>query len=56
MAILGGLNYASFTRETINVATAVGFIALFGVSVQNAIIMVANIRRVRGPINPLVVQ
>ncbi len=36
------------TGETLNVATAVGFIALFGVSVQNGIIMVANFRRVRG--------
>jgi len=35
------------------VATAVGFIALFGVSIQNAIIMVSNIRRVRGEGYPL---
>lgn len=34
-------------------ATAVGFIALFGVSVQNAIIMVSNFRRVRGQGLPL---
>jgi cobalt-zinc-cadmium resistance protein CzcA len=47
MATLGGLISLHLTGETINVATAVGFIALFGVSVQNAIIMVANIRRVR---------
>ena len=30
-----------------NVATAVGFIALFGVAVQNGIIMVANLNRMR---------
>jgi heavy metal efflux system protein len=33
--------------ETFNIATAVGFIALFGVAVQNGIIMVSNINRVR---------
>ena len=47
MATLGGLFTLHLTGETLNVATAVGFIALFGVSVQNGIIMVANIRRVR---------
>jgi len=48
MATLGGLIALRLTGETLNVATAVGFIALFGVSVQNGIIMVANFRRVRG--------
>ncbi len=48
MAALGGLIALRLTGETLNVATAVGFIALFGVSVQNGIIMVANFRRVRG--------
>ena len=47
MATLGGLIALHLTGETLNVATAVGFIALFGVSVQNGIIMVANFRRVR---------
>ncbi len=47
MATLGGLVVLHLTGETLNVATAVGFIALFGVSIQNAIIMIANIRRVR---------
>jgi len=47
MATLGGLIAVHVTGETLNVATAVGFIALFGVSVQNGIIMVANIRRMR---------
>ena len=47
MAMLGGLIVLHLTGETLNVATSVGFIALFGVSVQNAIIMIANIRRVR---------
>lgn len=47
MATLGGLFTLHLTGQTLNVATAVGFIALFGVSVQNGIIMIANIRRVR---------
>ena len=48
LATLGGLVALHVTGETLNVATAVGFIALFGVSVQNGIIMVANFRRVHG--------
>lgn len=47
LATFGGLVILHLTGETLNVATSVGFIALFGVAVQNAIIMVANIRRVR---------
>jgi cobalt-zinc-cadmium resistance protein CzcA len=48
LATLGGLIAIHVTGETLNVATAVGFIALFGVSVQNGIIMIANFRRVHG--------
>ena len=47
LARLGGLIALLFTGESLNVATAVGFIALFGVAVQNGIIMVANLNRVR---------
>jgi cobalt-zinc-cadmium resistance protein CzcA len=47
LATLGGLIALRITGETLNVASAVGFIALFGVAVQNGIIMVANINRVR---------
>ncbi|MFC5473893.1 efflux RND transporter permease subunit [Paraherbaspirillum soli] len=47
LAALGGLIALYFTDGTINVATGVGFIALFGVAVQNGIIMVSNINRVR---------
>ena len=53
MAMLGGLIAVHLAGETLNVATAVGFIALFGVSIQNGIIMVANFRRVRGEGLPL---
>src|SRR5207253_4206537 len=35
------------TNQTLNVATAVGFIALFGVAVQNGIIMLANLNHLR---------
>lgn len=53
LATLGGLIALNLTGNTLNVASAVGFIALFGVSVQNGIIMVANFRRVRGEGLPL---
>ena len=47
LAALGGLIALHVRGETLNIATAVGFIALFGVAVQNGIIMISNIRRVR---------
>jgi heavy metal efflux system protein len=47
LATLGGLISLHLTGETLNVATGVGFIALFGVAVQNGIIMVANLNRHR---------
>ena len=47
LATLGGLVSLHFRGETINVASGVGFIALFGVAVQNGIIMVANLNRMR---------
>ncbi|WP_050462220.1 efflux RND transporter permease subunit [Herbaspirillum autotrophicum] len=53
LAALGGLVALHITGGTINVATGVGFIALFGVAVQNGIIMVSNINRVRDQGMPL---
>jgi cobalt-zinc-cadmium resistance protein CzcA len=47
LATLGGLLALLLTGATLNVASAVGFIALFGVAVQNGIIMVANLNRMR---------
>jgi cobalt-zinc-cadmium resistance protein CzcA len=47
LATLGGLIALHVRGETLNIATAVGFIALFGVAVQNGIIMISNILRVR---------
>ena len=61
LASPGGLTAIHMLAETLNVATAVGFLALFGVAVQNGIIVVANLNRVssggspapvvEGPIN-----
>src|SRR5215831_1647921 len=53
LAILGGLIALHVTGVTLNVASAVGFIALFGVAVMNGVIMVANLNRVRAPGVPL---
>ena len=53
LATLGGLIALHVRGETLNIATAVGFIALFGVAVQNGIIMVANINRLRAQGMPL---
>ena len=47
LATLGGLIALHVRADTLNIATAVGFIALFGVAVQNGIIMVSNFNRVR---------
>lgn len=47
LATLGGLLSLHLTGQTLNVASGVGFIALFGVAVQNGIIMVANLNRMR---------
>jgi cobalt-zinc-cadmium resistance protein CzcA len=53
LATVGGLISLHLRGETLNIATAVGFIALFGVAVQNGIIMVSNINRVRNEGMPL---
>jgi cobalt-zinc-cadmium resistance protein CzcA len=47
LATLGGLISIHATGTTLNVASGVGFIALFGVAVMNGVIMVANLNRVR---------
>jgi heavy metal efflux system protein len=47
LATLGGLISLHLSGQTLNVASGVGFIALFGVAVQNGIIMVANLNRMR---------
>ena len=47
LAMLGGLIALHLTGTTLNVASGVGFIALFGVAVMNGVIMVANLNRMR---------
>lgn len=43
LAMLGGLLLLALRGMTFNVSSAVGFIALFGVAVQNGVIMVAKL-------------
>ena len=54
LATLGGLIALHVTGVTLNVASGVGFIALFGVAVMNGVIMVANLNRVRDLGVPLI--
>jgi len=48
LGALGGLVALHLRDMTLNVSSAVGFIALFGVAVMNGIIMVSNLNRLRG--------
>jgi len=54
LATLGGLIALHVTGVTLNVASGIGFIALFGVAVMNGVIMVANLNRVRDLGGPLI--
>jgi cobalt-zinc-cadmium resistance protein CzcA len=47
LALLGGMAALQFRGMSLNVSSAVGFIALFGVSVQNGVILVSNLNRLR---------
>jgi len=47
LALVGGLAALHLCGMTLNVSSAVGFIALFGVAVQNGVIMVSNLNRWR---------
>jgi cobalt-zinc-cadmium resistance protein CzcA len=47
LSLLGGLVALQMRGMTLNVSSAVGFIALFGVSVLNAVVMLANLNRWR---------
>jgi cobalt-zinc-cadmium resistance protein CzcA len=47
LALIGGVFALYFTHFHLSVAAAVGFIALFGVAVQNGVIMVAHFDRLR---------
>jgi cobalt-zinc-cadmium resistance protein CzcA len=54
LAMLGGLILLWSRGMTFNVSSAVGFIALFGVAVQNGVIMVANLNSRRHEGTPLI--
>ncbi len=54
LAVLGGMIALHLRDMTLNVSSAVGFIALFGVSVQNGVIMVANLNRLRATGLPII--
>ncbi len=47
LAVLGGMVALHLRGMTLNVSSAVGFIALFGVSVQNGVLMVSNLNHLR---------
>ena len=54
LALLGGMVALHLREMTLNVSSAVGFIALFGVAVQNGVIMVSNLNHQRDAKIPLV--
>jgi cobalt-zinc-cadmium resistance protein CzcA len=47
LSVMGGLAALHLRDMTLNVSSAVGFLAVFGVAVQNGVIMVANLNRWR---------
>jgi len=53
LALLGGMTALHLRGMTLNVSSAVGFIALFGVSVQDAVLMLSTLRRTQGEIPDL---
>ena len=53
LALLGGMLALHLRGMTLNVSSAVGFIALFGVAVQNGVIMVSALNRARDSGLPL---
>ncbi len=47
LAFFGGMLALNVTGMTLNVSSAVGFIALFGVSIQNGVIMISHMNALR---------
>lgn len=47
LALFGGMLALNIRGMTLNVSSAVGFIALFGVSIQNGVIMISHINTLR---------
>lgn len=48
LALFGGMLALNVRGMTLNVSSAVGFIALFGVAIQNGVIMISHINNLRG--------
>jgi cobalt-zinc-cadmium resistance protein CzcA len=47
LALIGGILGLFFTREYLSVPASVGFIALFGIAVQNGLVLVTCINQLR---------
>ncbi|MEG2514870.1 MAG: efflux RND transporter permease subunit, partial [Bacteroidaceae bacterium] len=47
LALFGGMLALNLRGMTLNVSSAVGFIALFGVAIQNGVIMISHINNLR---------
>lgn len=47
LALLGGMLALNIRGMTLNISSAVGFIALFGVAIQNGVIMISHINDLR---------
>ncbi|MEG1634550.1 MAG: efflux RND transporter permease subunit, partial [Rikenellaceae bacterium] len=47
LALFGGMLALNVRGMTLNVSSAVGFIALFGVAIQNGVIMISHINNIR---------
>lgn len=53
LALLGGLAALTIRGMTFNISSAVGFIALFGLTIQNGVIMISHINDLRKEGTPL---
>ena len=53
LALLGGLAALTVRGMTFNISSAVGFIALFGLTIQNGVIMISHINNLRNAGEPL---
>ena len=53
LALFGGLLALNMRGMTFNVSSAVGFIALFGLTIQNGVIMISHINHLRARGTPL---
>lgn len=51
LALFGGMLALNIRGMTLNVSSAVGFIALFGVAIQNGVIMISHINNLRREAN-----